>query len=140
MPQPPDPAELPNAELEVLAFLWKSGPRTARHVQDGLAGQRPMSDGATVALLKRLEAKGFVRRHKVPGEPILYTATRKADPAYRRIARNFVQRVFGGDGAQLVVSLLEGCPPTDDELDRIEAALKRLKQERRSSELKGGRP
>jgi BlaI family transcriptional regulator, penicillinase repressor len=125
------PPNLPDAELDVIAWLWRSGPATARQVREGVSGRRPMTDGATVTLLKRLEAKGLVTRAKRRGSPYLYTPARRPDPIYRKLVRALADRLFGGDSAQLVISLFEGRPPTDEELDKIERAIEDLKRKKK---------
>src|SRR5688572_18850631 len=129
MPPPDD--NLPEAELDVIAFLWRKGPATARQVREGLADRRPMTDGATVTLLKRLEDKRLLTRGKRRGSPYAFTPASKPQPTYRRLVRNLADRLFGGDAAQLVVSLFEGRPPTTEELDRIERAIESLKSKKK---------
>lgn len=128
---PTAPENLPDAELDVIAWLWRHGPATARQVREGLAGCRPMTDGATVTLLRRLEQKEMLTRGKKPGSPYLFTPTRKPQPTYRRLVRGLADRLFGGDSAQLVVSLFEGRPPTAEELDKIERVIDELKKRKR---------
>ena len=130
-PEPPAVTDLPDAELDVLAWLWRNGPSTARQVREGLSRQRPMTDGASVTLLRRLEAKGLLTRRKERGQPYLYRPTRSPRPTYRRLVRNLAERLFGGDPAQLVLSLFEGRPPTDEELEKIERAIHELRKNRR---------
>lgn len=127
----PDPHTLPEAELDVIAWLWRRGPATARQVREGLAARRPMTDGATVTLLKRLEDKGLLTRRKKRGEPYLYAPARKPQPTYRKLVHNLADRLFGGDNAQLVISLFEGRTPTDEELDKIERAIDELKRKKK---------
>jgi BlaI family transcriptional regulator, penicillinase repressor len=122
---------LPDAELDVIAWLWRSGPATARQVREGLAGRRSMTDGATVTLLRRLEGKGLLTRSKKRGQPYVFTPVSKPQPTYRKLVRNLADRVFGGDSAQLVVSLFEGRPPTGDELDHIERLIEEMKKRKK---------
>src|SRR5688500_9498090 len=123
----PTPDNLPDAELDVIAWLWRHGPGTAREVREGLASRRSMTDGAMVTLLRRLEGKGLLTRSKKRGQPYVFTPASKPQPTYRRLVRNLADRLFGGDSAQLVVSLFEGRPPTSAELDKIERAIEELR-------------
>lgn len=130
-------AQLPDAELEVLACLWQQGRATARQVREAMAGYRPMTHGSMVTLLKRLEAKGWVTREKGPvGKAFIYHATRRAGPTRRRILRDLVHRIFGGNGVELISTLLDSTPPTPKELDRLERMFEELRAKAERSEEK----
>ena len=134
-PTETDGASLPDAELEVLASLWKSSKATARQVREAMADYRPMSHGAMVTLLKRLQAKGLVSREKGPvGKAFIYRPTKSAKPTYRRLLHNLVQRVFGGNGVELVANLLDAQPPTPGQLERLHELLDDLDEQSQTSE------
>jgi len=131
------PQDLPDAELEVLACLWQKGKATARETRETMAGYRPMTHGAMVTLLKRLEGKGLVTRTKAPvGKAFLYQPTRKPEPVYRRLMRDLHERVFGGSGVKMFASLLEARPPSADELEALQTLLDELREktEKREAE------
>lgn len=112
--------ELPNAEMEVLAFVRREGGATTREVAEGLAPHRKMGTSAAQALLLRLEAKGLLRRERIKGTKVYrYTPTDKAGPAHRGLARRFMDRVFAGSPAQLMASIFDTRPPTDDEIRQL---------------------
>ena len=126
------PGNLPDAELEVLACLWPSaaqGGATARDVRERMRGYRPMSHGAMVTILKRLEGKGLVSKRKGPvGKAFLFEPTRAPEPMYRKIMRDLHERVFGGSGVTMMASLFETRPPTVDELDKLQDLLNELRR------------
>ena len=128
---------LPDAELEVLACLWQAASATARSVRETMKGYRPMSHGAMVTILKRLESKGLVSKKKGPvGKAFLYEPTRAPQPTYRKIMRDLRERVFGGCGVTMVASLFETRPPSAEELDTLQELLDELRRkhgERRKS-------
>ncbi len=120
---------LPNAELDVLACLWREGPATARHVREMLKRHRPMAHGSVVTLLVRLEQKGLVVKEKGDhGKAFLFRAARRPEAAYRRLCRDLLQRVFGGDLVQMTRSLLEAQPPTRNQAAELAALLHRPKK------------
>ena len=122
---------LPDAELEVVASLWQRGKSTARQIREAMADYRPMTHGSMVTLLKRLEAKGWVDREKGPvGKAFIYRATRRPGPTQRRILRDLVLRVFGGNGVKLISTLLDTEPPTEPELDRLQHLFEELREKR----------
>jgi len=123
---------LPDTELEVLACLWQAGSATARHVRETMQRYRPMTHGAMVTILKRLESKGLVSRRKGPvGKAFLYEPTRSPQPTYRKIVKDMCERVFGGSGLTMVASLFESRPPTVEELDRLQVLLDELRRKRK---------
>lgn len=123
-------ADLPDAELDVLGCLWQAGEGTARQVRETIKPYRPMSHGATVTLLTRLQAKGLLTRAKAAqGKAFVYRPTRGPQPTYRRILRDLKHRLFGGNGLSMVASLLEAHPPTTQELDRLQVMLDDLRRE-----------
>ena len=64
---------LPDAELEIMKELWAaSGPLTRAQLEERLARRRWAST-TLLALLGRLEAKGYVSREK-QGKGYLYAA------------------------------------------------------------------
>jgi BlaI family penicillinase repressor len=121
---------LPDAELEVLACLWRNGETTAREVREAMQHYRPMTHGSVATLLSRLQAKGLVARRKGPvGKAYVYKATRRPGPAYRRVVKDILERIFGGSSVALVNSLFETQPPTPDELDALQELLDELREQ-----------
>ena len=128
-------ARLPDAELEVLAALWRHGSATARQIREALHRHRPMAHGSVLTLLGRLQTKGLVARRKGPvGKAFVYQPTRSAAPTYRRIVKDLVQRIFGGNSIALVTSLFESKPPTPHELDALQSLLDQLRTQRSKQE------
>ncbi len=122
--------KLPDAELEVLACIWKRGEATARDIREAMEPYRPMTHGSVVTLLKRLETKNLVKKRKGPvGKAFLFKAARKPNSAYRRLAGKLRDRVFGGDRLALVASLFETGPPTSEEIDDLQKMLDNLRAE-----------
>jgi len=121
----------PDAELDVLACLYRRR-ATARQVREALHSYRPMAHGSVVTLLKRLEARGLVARRKSPvDKAFVYRPTRATRPAYRRIVRNIIKRLFGGDNLEMVSALLNAKVPTSDELDQLQQMLDELRSKRK---------
>jgi BlaI family transcriptional regulator, penicillinase repressor len=123
---------LPPAEVEVLACLAREGEATARRVRESMAAHRPMAHGSVVTLLARLEAKGLVAREKGPvGKAFVYRPTQRPAATFRRVMRDLLHRVFGGDEVALVASLFETKPPSAADVKKLQALLDELKSRRR---------
>jgi BlaI family transcriptional regulator, penicillinase repressor len=120
--------QLPDAELDVMACLWRGGRLTAREVREALAQKRPMAHASVCTLLKRLEDKGLVARSKGSvGKAFVYQAQTQVGATRRRLLGELLDRLFGGSGVALVSSLLESRPPTRAELDELQSLLDGLR-------------
>lgn len=125
-----DENQLPDAELEVLACLWKHGQLTARAIREQMAGFRPMTHAAVCTLLKRLGEKGMVAREKGPvGKAFLYRATTEPRKSYRRIVDDLIERIFSGSSTALISTFLEARPPSPNELEELQQLLDRYRQQ-----------
>jgi predicted transcriptional regulator len=128
---------LPPAERDTLACLCRLGEATARDIREEMRAYRPMAHGSALTLLKRLEAKKLVTRKKGPaGKAFVYQATRSRESAFRGLVRDLVLRVFHGDPAQLVASLFETCPPTTQEVEKLQGLLDDLRRRHQSGKDK----
>jgi len=124
--------KLPDAELDVMSFLWRQGPATVREIKEHLQPVRPMAHGSVVTLLKRLEAKGEVTREKCKqGKVFIYRAACSPKPTYRRLVKNLMDRVFDGDATALVASLFDSRKPNAQELDQLQALVDELHQKQK---------
>lgn len=122
-------ADLPDAELEVLSCLWQFPGSTVREIREKMQDYRPMSHGAMVTILKRLEGKGLVSWKKGPvGKAFVYEPTRNPEPTYRKIMRDLRDRVFGGSGLTMVASLFETKTPTPEELEQLQGLVDELRR------------
>jgi predicted transcriptional regulator len=120
---------LPAAERDVLACLHRHRAATARQIRECLSCFRPMAHGSVLTLLKRLEAKGMVKKQKGPvGKAFVYRACRPPQTTFRALVRQLVQRVFHGDSVALVASLFETKPPTPEEVEKLQQMLDELRE------------
>lgn len=127
-----EPEALPNAELEVLACLWRTGPATAAEIRAAIGEFRPMAHGSAVTLLKRLISKGLVEREKSgQGKAHVYRAVPTPRPMPDALIDRITRRVFGGSKVALLASLLEVSPPSADELKEMRRLLKQVRENAR---------
>ena len=124
--------KIPDAESDVLAVLFDAHEATARYVRENLAKKRPMAHGTVVTLLRRLEARGLVRRRKGDqGKAFIYWPSKGHARTFGPAVSRLVQRAFGGRTAALVASLFETRPPSIEEIDELEALVQDLKRKSR---------
>lgn len=125
---------LPNAELDVMACLWKDGQSTARNIRETMLSYRPMAHGSVVTLLTRLEAKGMVTKKKGSfGKAFIFKPARTPETTYRSLAKDLVRRVFAGDNARMVSSLFEAHPPTKTEIAKIQTLVSSAKRKAKTT-------
>ncbi len=126
--EPAEPPSIPDAELDVLACVWQEGPVTARRIREMMLRYRPMAHGSVVTLLTRLEAKGMVEKEKGPvGKAFLFKSVERPEPTHRRLVKDWLGRVFGGNTAAMISAVLEVEAPTADEYAEIQKAVSNAK-------------
>lgn len=112
-----------DSEARVMEILWERGALTAREVSLIAAERIGWNKNTTYTVLKKLEAKGHIRRDE-PGfvcTPLISKAENQ-----KREASSLVKKVFGGSRQALFSALLEDEPLSDSEL----AALRKMIDER----------
>jgi predicted transcriptional regulator len=97
-------SRLARREREVAEIVYARGEASAAEVVDALSD--PLSNAAVRSMLRRLEAKGVLRRRK-EGKRFFYAPAR-SDQAARAAALRLVARdYFGGSLARAAVALIE---------------------------------
>ena len=120
---------LPDAELEIMKELWAAGePLTRAALERQLARQR-WSSTTLLALLARLEEKGYVTRQK-QGRGYLYAAALTREEYLPVESRSALGRMFGGSAKNLVAAMAETNTLTDAEIDELADYLKQLREGR----------
>src|SRR4051812_2012376 len=103
MPKPP---QISGAEWEVMQVLWESSPRTASEVTDEVAERMAWHPKTVKTLLGRLVRKGALK-YKEEGNRYLYRPAFPRDKYIAEESRTFLDRVFGGDAAPMLVHFVE---------------------------------
>ncbi len=122
-------------ELAILKVLWEHGPASVKDVHRILLDDERDKDLAynTVQTMLRImeEPKKGLVTHTVDGRTFIYSANYSRDES----ARSFLDRVFDGAAADLMLSLLraDGIPAI--ELDRMQSL---ITDARRKRVRKGG--
>ena len=96
------------SELEqlVMDYVWAHAPVTAEACREGLEANRPLKDSTIRTLLRRLEAKGYLR-HEVDGRTFLYRPTEQQQTVAARAVRQIIDRLCGGSVEQLLVGMVD---------------------------------
>jgi predicted transcriptional regulator len=119
MPEPPRPTD---AELEILTVLWSRGPCTVREVHEILVKRKPAQYTTILKLLQIMAEKGLVRRDEKQRAHV-YAASRAREWTQRQLARDLLERAFGGSAAQLVLGALSARRASRQELAEIRKML-----------------
>lgn len=111
-----------DSELVLLKILWRDGPRSAREVQDSLAGELDWTPSTTRTVLERMRAKGSITRKSVHGVAVYSPAEDKAT-VLGGVLRRVMRQVLEVDGP-LPASAFAGSQILNaEELARLETLL-----------------
>lgn len=118
-------ANISQAEWEVMRCLWDQAPLPAATLVETLAAQRGWRPRTTRTLLDRLVRKGAVA-FALEGKRFLYRPRLSRAATVRRESRSFMERVFGGEPAAMLIHLVRQTELTAAEIQE----LKRLLEEK----------
>ena len=105
-----------DSEEKVMEILWERGPLTAKEVSLIAADSIGWNKNTTYTVIKKLEAKGFLRRDE-PG--FLCTPLVTQGEMQKKAATSLLNKVFGGSRKALFSALLEDEKLTDKEIEEL---------------------
>lgn len=122
---------LGDLEHEVMEFLWEHGSATAEAIRTAIAKKRTLTDSTIRTVLRRLEAKHYVR-HRTEGRQFLYSSAREprrvAAEAVRGILKNFCR----GSLEELLTGLVDDRIVDSSELRRLAERIASQEKKRES--------
>ena len=101
-----------------MKVVWARGTATVRDVYEALLEERRIAYTTVMTMMNVLERKGHLRKN-AEGRSFLYRPTRSQEKVVGSMVREFVERVFGGSAAPLLVHLVDDEALTDAELDAL---------------------
>ena len=104
-----------------MTIVWTRGSVTAAEVTEAL--DKPLTNATVRTLLRRLEAKGFVR-HAVDGRVFVYSPRVAEAQAGAGAVRRIVQRFFGGSASKLMAGLVDEGLITPEEVRALSRRLR----------------
>jgi BlaI family transcriptional regulator, penicillinase repressor len=118
-----------DAELDILAVLWRLGPSTVREVHEALC----KSSGYTTALkqMQVMTEKGLLVRSERYRSHV-YEAAAPREQTQEQIAGDLLRRAFDGSAKNLVLGALRAQPASDEELAEIRRLLNEFGKRRKS--------
>lgn len=128
MPKRPSPHPT-EAELEVLAVLWRKGPSTVREVHDVVKVVHGTSLHTTLKTVQVMTQKGLVTCSDE--RPHRYTPAMPEEKTQAGMLKDLVQRAFDGSAQKLLVRLVNAGGVTDAELGDIARLINDLRKGKR---------
>ncbi len=105
-----------DAELDILAALWRLGPATVREVHEGL--KRSSAYTTTLKQMQVMTDKGLVIRSERFRSHV-YEAGLPKEQTRARLAHDLLQRAFEGSARELMLGALSAKPVSAEELTGI---------------------
>ena len=124
----PAPDPLSRRERQIMDIIYAQGQATAAEVTAALADAPSYS--AVRALLRILEQKGHLR-HQQDGPRYVFLPTVSRDRARRSALRSLVRTFFDGSSAQAAAALIDRSQMSDEDFDRLAAAIDKARKEGR---------
>ena len=105
-----------DSEAKVMEILWKEGPLPAKEISLIAADQIGWNKNTTYTVIKKLEAKGFIRRDE-PG--FMCTPLITENEIRKNETSSLLKRFFGGSRKALFSALIEDEELTESEIKEL---------------------
>jgi predicted transcriptional regulator len=110
---------------QIMGVVWRDGAVTAEDVVAALS--RPLKNATVRTMLRRLEAKGYLR-HTARGRAFVYHPRVPEAHAATGALKRVMQRFFGGSASRLLVGLVDEGMIDPEELKALSRRLGRKPQ------------
>ena len=102
-----------DSEVKVMNILWEKSPISAKEISLIAAETIGWNKNTTYTVLKKLEAKGFIRRE----DPGFYCTPLVSQSQMQKAeASSLMKKLFGGSRKALFSALLEDEPLSEEEI------------------------
>jgi predicted transcriptional regulator len=112
-----------DAELDILAALWRLGPSTVREVHEALGKESGYT--TTLKQMQLMTEKGLVVRSERFRSHV-YEAAEPREQTQKQIAGDLLKRAFNGSAKSLLMGALAAQRASKDELEEIRQMLDRF--------------
>lgn len=110
------------SEAKIMEILWRRGPLSAKEISVIAADTIGWNKNTTYTVIKKLEAKGFLRRDD-PG--FLCTPLISREEIQKKEASSLLNRLFGGSRKALFSALLEDETLSEEELTELKELIEK---------------
>jgi predicted transcriptional regulator len=121
---PPLPTD---AEIDILAVLWRLGPATVREVHEELGKDNGYT--TTLKQMQLMTGKGLLIRSERFRSHV-YESSVPKEQTQKQIAADLLKRAFNGSAASLVMGALAAQPASSGELADIRKMLETYAKEK----------
>ena len=105
-----------DSEAKVMEIIWAKSPISAKDISVIAAETSGWNKNTTYTVIKKLEAKGFIKRDD-PG--FICTPLISQNQMQKAEATSLVKKVFGGSRKALFSALLEDEPLSEEEINEL---------------------
>lgn len=124
------PTEPTKSELEILKVLWQHGPSTVRFVNDELNKvTREVQYTSTLKLMQIMVEKGLLNRDESQMKHV-YSAAVEETKTKSVLLDRFVDSLFNGSAASLMLQLLGNKKTSKKELEAIRELINQMDQKK----------
>lgn len=114
---------LTEAELRLMKILWRRGESAVNDLVASMPEDEPLAYNSVLTTIRILEQKGYVE-HRQEGRAFVYRPLMLEREAGRSEVKHVLSRFFGNSREQLLLSLLGDGEISQEELERLKAAIR----------------
>ena len=114
--------KISDAEWEVMNLVWKKSPVAASEIVEELAPKQDWHPRTIRTLLARLVEKGALH-FRPDGRRYLYEPKVSMEECLHHESRSFIERVFGGAPASMLINLVKQTEFTPEEIKQLKKLL-----------------
>jgi BlaI family transcriptional regulator, penicillinase repressor len=119
-------------EQQVMEFLWEHGPAAGETVRAAVSKERVLTDSTIRTVLRRLEAKQYVK-HEMDGRQFLYSSAREPRKVAAEAVRTALKNFCRGSLEELLTGLVDHRVVDSAELRRLAEKIEVQEKRRRKA-------
>jgi predicted transcriptional regulator len=118
---------LGDLEQQVMEFLWRNGPSTGEVIRAAVSKDRSLTDSTIRTVLRRLEAKQFVK-HDMDGRQFVYSSSREPRKVAAEAVRSALSSFCRGSLEELLTGMVDHRVVDSTELRRLAEKIETLEK------------
>ena len=115
-------------ELAIMKVVWRLESATVRDVYEALRAERTIAYTTVMTMMRILEEKEYLKKVPSPDRAHLYRPARPRQQVVGAMVRDFVDRVFDGAPASLLLHLAKDNTMTAKQRRAIEALIEEIEE------------
>lgn len=121
---------LPDAELDVMMAIWKTGEKCTRmELEENLDTEKEWSATTILSMLSRLEKKGFVQVTK-EGKQNVYEPLVSQEEYLQAESKTVLEKMYNNSITNFMSALYSGKKPSKKQIDELQDLLDGFKEEK----------